>query len=289
MHKLTMYCFCLHDKLLPLIKKMGYLPVGLGQGNFSKEWLRDSTLENISFKNNYYSEYTFYYWFWKNVLPKIEDNQWIGFCAYRDLWCKKKNVIGDPNFIINTQRVPCALLNKNTKLEDLTLSEIPNEWEKFDTVIGQHMYFDSLKFSKLIKHGITSLIRNPSAIFKSKRNIRFQFDMFHGDGNLDKAIDLLDDSDREDFRKYTRQNISFSRGNIFICRSKKIINAYFSSVFSWLEKCEKIFGFNLEGYGNIRIYAFLAERYHSYWFEKYTKPLLWPVFFYDTAKINVNN
>ena len=131
------------------------------------------------------------------------------------------------------------------------------------------------------------------ALFKSNRNIRFHFDMWHGNGNLDKAIDLLDDKDREDFKKYTRKNVSFSRGCIFICRSKKIINDYFNSVFTWLERCEKIFGFDLKGYGkgryNIRIYAFLAERYQSYWFEKYTKPLLWPVFFYDTAKISKNN
>ena len=54
---------------------------------------------------------------------------------------------------------------------------------------------------------------------------------------------------------------------------------YFSN-----KKCEKIFGFNLEGYGKTRMYAFLAERYLSYWFNKYTKPLLWPVIFFDITK-----
>ena len=97
------------------------------------------------------------------------------------------------------------------------------------------------------------------------------------------AEDLLGDNDREDFRKYTRQNVSFSRGCMFMCRSKKIMNDYYSSLFPWLERCEKIFGFNLKGY-NIRLYAFLAERYHSYWFNKYTEPLIWPVIFYDITK-----
>ena len=60
-----------------------------------------------------------------------------------------------------------------------------------------------------MKRGLWSLIRNPSALFKSKRNIRFHFDMWHGNGNLDKAIDLLD-NERADFRKYTQKNISFS-------------------------------------------------------------------------------
>ena len=108
--------------------------------------------------------------------------------------------------------------------------------------------------------------------------------MWHGNGNLDRAIELLGDSDRDDFKRYTNENVSFSRGNMFVCRSKKIINNFYNSIFPWLENCEKIFGFNLNGYGKTRIYAFLAERYMSYWFEKYTKPLLWPVIFYDINK-----
>ena len=266
MHNATIYCLCLHNKVFPIIKKLNYVPVGLGNDNFSNEWLRDCTLENISSKNKYYSEYTFHYWFWKNILPKIEDNHWIGFCAYREYWGNKKK------------------MTPNSKIEDVVIKEIPAEWNKFDTIIGEHKYINDLKLSKLIKHGLWSLARNPSAIFKSNRNIRFHFDMWHGNGNLDKAIDLLDNNDKEDFRQYTRKEISFSRGNIFVCRSKKIMNNYYNSLFPWLERCEKIFSFNLKGYSNIRIYAFLAERYQSYWFEKYTKPLLWPVIFYDIAK-----
>ena len=51
-------------------------------------------------------------------------------------------------------------------------------------------------------------------------------------------------------------------------------------------RCEKIFGFDLKGYGKTRMYAFLAERYLAYWFNKYTKPLLWPVIFFDNSKKN---
>ena len=266
MHNAKMYCLCLYNNNLALMKKLGYVPVGLGNNDFSKEWLRDNTLENISYKNKYYGEYTFHYWFWKNILPKIEDNSWIGFCAYREYWGNKKKI------------------TKESRLEDIIIKEIPTEWQNYDTIIGEHMFINDLKFSKLIKRGLKSLIRNPNAVIRSKRNIRFHFDMWHGNGNLDRAIDLLDERDKEDFRSYTRQNISFSKGNMFVCRSKKAINNYYNSVFAWLEKCEKIFGFDLKGYGATRIYAFLAERYLSYWFNKYTKPLLWPVIFYDINK-----
>ena len=81
--------------------------------------------------------------------------------------------------------------------------------------------------------------------------------MWHGNGNLDKAIDLMDDNDREDFRKYTLENVSFSRGQMFVCRSKKIMDYYFTSVFPWLERCEKIFGFNQElGPYEARMYGY---------------------------------
>ena len=138
---------------------------------------------------------------------------------------------------------------------------------------------------KTLKYGKLALLRNPKAIFKSKRTIRFQFDMFHGSGNLDKAIDLLPSKDREDFRQYTRTEVSFAQGNMFITKSSKIIDAYFNDVFSWLKRCEKIFGYNLEGYGQIRMYTFLAERYLSFWFKKYTKSLEWPVIYFDINKI----
>lgn len=280
---LTMYCLCLENKVLKAVENLNYVPVGLGNGKFSKDWTKDDTLQNISHKNKYYSEYSFYYWFWKNVLPEAKENHWIGFCAYRDFWSNKKEITNNHNFKINKEKVPCVVLGKNIKLKDLVVQKIPDEWNGFNTILGERMYINNLKFSKLIKRGLWSLIRNPSALFKSKRNIRFHFDMWHGNGNLDKAIDLLDDKDKKDFRNFTRTNNSFSRGCMFVCNSKEIINNYFDSLFPWLERCEKIFGFNLEGYGNKRIYAFLAERYQTYWFNKYSKPLIWPVIFYDIS------
>ena len=75
---------------------------------------------------------------------------------------------------------------------------------------------------------------------------------------------------------------------MFICRSKKIIKSYYNSLFPWLKKCEDVFGFNLKDYGEKRIYAFLAERYLSFWFTKYTKPLVWPIIFFDINKNKVS-
>ena len=70
---------------------------------------------------------------------------------------------------------------------------------------------------------------------------------------------------------------------MFICK-KKFLKSYYESVFPWLEKCENIFGFSeLRGYGMKRIYGFLAERYLSYWFQKNTNVIEYPIFFKDIS------
>jgi len=92
MNDCKIFCMCLHDHHLQNLKKLKYTPVGLGKNNFSDEWIRDNTKVNISHKNKYYGEYTFYYWFWKNVLNKISNGTWIGFTGYRYHWSQKNDL-----------------------------------------------------------------------------------------------------------------------------------------------------------------------------------------------------
>ena len=48
------------------------------------------------------------------------------------------------------------------------------------------------------------------------------------------------------------------------------------------DKIEKIFGFDkLRGYDTTRLYAYLSERYLSFWFKKYTKFKTHPWVFLD--------
>ena len=121
MKKLKMFCLCLNNQHLKQIKKLHYVPVGLGNENFSSEFLRDNTKKNISFKNKNYGEYTFHYWFWKNMLKKIKNNTWIGFCTYRRFWQAKKNI------------------NTKNKLENISLKKIPPSWDKYETIIGNNI------------------------------------------------------------------------------------------------------------------------------------------------------
>ena len=127
------------------------------------------------------------------------------------------------------------------------------------------------------------MILDPSFFFnKKKRTIKFHFDMMHGTGNLDSAIKFLPKKDKNDFKEYVNSNTSFSPHNMFICKNKDILFSYYESVFPWLKQCEKLFGFkNLNTYGTKRIYGFLAERYLSFWFRKYSKFKTLPIYFKD--------
>ena len=277
MKNLSMFCLSLYGEHLNNLKKINYIPVGLGENNFNNEWLRDNTKQNISNKNKYYGEYTFHYWLWKNMIDEISDKNWIGFCAYRRYWANHNNMKSNElNKIINNQN-----------FREHVLQDVKNDWSNYETILGESIPFGKIKLSKIIKNGgIKSILRNLNSFIKNQTTVKFHFDIFHGNEKIDKAIDLLEMKERSDFRIFIN-NQSFNKENMFICRSKKIIKEYYNSVFPWLQRCENIFGFNLNAWHEIRIYAFLAERYLSYWFNKYTRVKEWPIFFYDTKKNNL--
>ena len=268
---MKMYCITLNDAHYDKIKYLGYVPVGLGSNIKKKNFQSDKTGENISSKNPYYGEYTFHYWLWKNGIENIK-NEWIGFCQYRKFWSLKDNI---------TEYRNLSELKKNIVIN------IPDVFQKFDSILGDPIFINQFKFSKFVKKNFLKIIKNPSYLFYSKkRNIKFHFDLMHGEGNLDKAIALLEVNEREDFRNFVNSEISFNPHNMFICKSNKILNNYYNSVFPWLKKCEREFGFDLDGYGLKRIYGFLAERYMSFWFKKYTKFKTIPIIFKDITYLS---
>ena len=79
--------------------------------------LSSNNLDNIFYKEEFYSELTFHYWFWKNKLKNFEnkDNMWIGFCQKRRFWLQNEK-----NLEIN-----------HNNISDDFLTEIPNGMEKF--------------------------------------------------------------------------------------------------------------------------------------------------------------
>ena len=246
--------YCVTNKKINFLNKSEYFPAWVGEGVPPKNYLRCDEKDNIFHKEKFYSELTFHYWYWKNLLNTEQDNQWIGFCQKRRFWVKSNDI----------------QINKNNLNENL-LTNIDDSESNINSIICNPISVSGVRKIKIIKRGWKNLIKDPKIFFsKNKQNIELHFDMHHGYGNLSKAIDLLNDEDKKDFLAYVRNNTKFNPNIMFIAK-KKIVKNWFDTLFPWLERCEKIFGFsNLKGYDTTRLYAYLAERYLSFWFKKYS-------------------
>jgi len=104
--------YCVTNKKLNFLEKTPLKLVGVGQEKFSSQYLRCDTEDNIYYKEKYYSELTFHYWYWKNILPH-EKNNWVGFCQKRRFWIKSEDDISKISFLVNF---------RNTFFEDFVSS-----------------------------------------------------------------------------------------------------------------------------------------------------------------------
>ena len=255
--------YCITNIQSEKLEKLGLNLVGVGKSSFNSKYIACKGGDNINSKEKNYSELTFHYWFWKNKIKEFSDDDWIGFCQRRRFWLKSRNE------------------KLNNELKDIILKDFPSEWINYDAVICEPIKLGT-KLMKLLKRGWRNLLRNPKILFTLKSSsIKLHFDMHHGYGVLDKAIDVLKEEDREEFRSYVNTRSIYNPHIMFISK-KKIMEKYFNDVFPWLLECEKIFGFNeLKGYDQTRLYAYLSERYLSFWFKKYSKYVEWPWVFKD--------
>ena len=251
--------YCITNKRVSFLEDFSYNLAWVGGEAAPKNYLTCDKNDNIFHKEKYYSELTFQYWYWKNLLNR-ENSKWIGFCQKRRFWLQK-NISKKKN-------------EKVFKEELLTI--VPSEWNNYDSIICKPINVNKIKKIKMLKRGYKSLIKNPLPFFQSeKRTIKFHFDMHHGHGNLDKAINVMNEKDKFEFKKFVETETSFNPHIMFISKTD-IMDKWFSDLFAWLFECEKVFGFStLKGYDTTRLYAYLAERYLSFWFNKYTKKLEW--------------
>ena len=254
MTKLNIYCVT--NKRINFLENHAYNLAWVGNKTAPINYLKCDNNENIFFKEKYYSELTFHYWYWKNLL-NVDKNEWVGFCQKRRFWIKSNLEMKNIN---------------RENIREFLITEPSKDWGNHDSIICRPIKISGAKKIKIIKRGWKNLIKDPAILFnKKKENIALHFDMHHGYGNLDKAIEEIEERDRNDFKKFVYEQDSFNPHIMFISKPH-IIDNWFSTLFPWLERCEKKFEFKeLIGYDKTRLYAYLAERYLSFWFKKYTK------------------
>ena len=80
------------------------------------------------------------------------------------------------------------------------LKYVPDEWSNYEAIIADPQFVDNIKLSKIFKNANLSFLFDYRTYLKKKQNIKFHFQVFHGKDSLEKAINLLDDENREPFR-----------------------------------------------------------------------------------------
>ena len=278
-----MKIYCITHKPLTYIKDLNLTPFGVGISDFPKNFLVETNGQNIANKNKYYSETSFHYWYWKNILNSKPKDEWFGMCQYRRYFVKYEYKDQIDNF--NSQG-HYPNINNLADLKKMLQLEPSNMWNNFDVILCEPWSLKVKSKAKLFKKGFRSLINDPSIIFNiKKQNIKLHFEMFHGYDNLQKAIKVLPKKDMKDFIDYISSNNMLPGHCIFFSKNNDLINSFYTDLFQWLFECEKVFGFNLRGYGNQRIYSFLTERYMPFWFNKYAKVRYWPWLYCDITKL----
>jgi len=278
-----MKIYCITHKPIDGIKLLNLIPFGVGKTEFPDGYLIENNGVNIAHKNYNYSETSFHYWYWKNILNQNVNEGWFGMCQYRRYFVKSeyknliKNVAGKQGYY--------PYINNFNDLEKMLQKEPSSEWNGYDVILCEPWSVAVNSKMKLFKRGFKSIINDPLILFdKKKQNIKLHFEMFHGYDNLQKAINVMPKKDKEDFVNYISNNNMLSGHCIFLSNNTKLINNFYIDLFEWLFKCESIFGFDLKGYDTQRIYSFLTERFTPFWFNKYAKVKYWPWVYCDISK-----
>ena len=79
--------YCVTNKHVNFLKNTNYKIGWVGQEEPLSNYITCNKKDNIFYKEKYYSELIFHYWYWKNLM-KLNENKWIGFCQKRRFWIK---------------------------------------------------------------------------------------------------------------------------------------------------------------------------------------------------------
>jgi hypothetical protein len=265
--------FCTSHKSVDYLEK--FYPkiqmIGLGEVSFPKTWIDIRNHKNISHKFFSYADLIAHYYVWKNLLPKYDENQWIGFFQYRRFWLKYKIT---KEYSLNS-------------FDDLILTEPDLSWKDYDAVIPAPFIFKK-KFKELCKNIYLFKFLKDINYVKYYTKVQKQFEDSLGPSGREIIIDIvkmLPDSEKIEFKEFLNKRNYLSAHGMYISK-KRIINCYSETLFLWFLKCENIINKNnnLSLLQNQRIFQYINERFLDYWMSKNVKIIRWPIAMYNKEK-----
>ena len=145
----TLEIYCVTNKQVNFLHETDYKIAWVGKEKILPNYISCNDKNNIFYKEKYYSELTFHYWYWKNLM-NLNNNSWIGFCQKRRFWIKPES----ENEKIDIKNIHDHLLRSPHK-----------SWENYEAIICKPINTSGSKKIKMLKRGWRSLIKKPSIFF----------------------------------------------------------------------------------------------------------------------------
>jgi hypothetical protein len=266
--------FCTSHKNVDYLNKFypTVLMVSLGDSLFPKSWIDSNKEINISNKFFSYADLVAHYYVWKNLLPKFDDSQWIGFLQYRRFWLKHKI---EKEYSLDS-------------IDNLMLTEPDLLWKDYDAIIPAPFIFKK-RIKDLLESFFLLKFLKDFDLIKYYTKVQKQFEVSLGSSGreiITEIIKMLPDSDKIGFKDFLNNRTHLSAHGMYISK-KKIINSYSEVLFSWFEKCENIINKsnNLPLFKNRRIFQYINERFLDYWMSRNVRTLRWPIAMYNKEKL----
>ena len=146
-------------------------------------------------------------------------------------------------WFLSKKKILVKLKTKNltNNILDIIVKKAPKEWDYYEAVTNSFRH----KIVKTIKKSWKNILKKPGLLFNHRNvSLKLQFDMNHGYNVLDRAINVMNIKDREDFRNFVNKNHSYNPHIMFV--AKDLLNRYFQDQFDWLAKCEEVFGLKVK-------------------------------------------
>jgi len=196
--------------------------------------IRDDTGVNIASRNRHYAELSGHYWVWKNFLPET-DAEYVGFCHYRRFLDFNFTEMPDIPFL------PTHVSKFVKMAENYTEKKIYNCIKDYDVILPEKIFCET--------------------------SIYNQYLQYHPQKDMDLALKIID----EIYPEYTDTALKFMSSNgMYNCLNfimkKSLVNEYLDWIFNILTTLERRSDWkDYVDYSDIRVPAFIAERFINIW------------------------
>lgn len=225
-----------------------YQPIMAGKALLSgtTDMPGDDTGDNISHKNNYFSELTGIYWVWKNTTNDI-----VGSCHYRRFLMAKPYPI-----LHRLKHLLLATMRINKKKQGLIYTSNIKLFQ--DRIVNENE--------------ILEILKNHDAILPKSRKFRYSIEehyhRYHNDTDLPMVREIINDlypDYLDTFDRVLKDNELYAN-NMFIMKQSDFelfMQWWFDLLFEFENRAEMA---QYTGYQE-RVIGFLAERLLTVWFK----------------------